>query len=152
MKKILLIALALSLVSGMAIAQQKGGFGQSQGFKGNTGNYQSDNAQAGYRGNPVERLTEQLGLDEVQAETIAAIFDEMKLIREEERQRAREAADEARVNAHAQIMDVLTPEQQALFAEHQQRREELQQALEEMRQFRGEDGFGGGRGMGDCNR
>lgn len=152
MKKILLIALTLSLASGMAIAQQKGGFGQSQGFKGNTGNSQAGNSQVGYRGNPVERMTEQLGLDEVQAETIAAIFDEMQFNRDEERQRAREAADEARANAHAQIMDVLTPEQQVLFAEHQQRREELKQALEEMRQFRGEDGFGGGRGMGGCNR
>ena len=154
MKKILLIALTLSLASGMAIAQQKGGFGQSQGAKGNPGNSQvgnPDNFRAGNRGNPVDRMTEQLGLDEAQAESIAVIFEDMALLRDEERQRMHAVAAEIRESTHLQILDVLTPEQQVLFGEQQQRREELRQALEDMNQSRRGGGFGGSRGTGDCN-
>ena len=56
MKKTLLIALILMLSAGMAIAQQQGGPGPSQGGKGHPGNHAN-------HGNPVERLTERLGLD-----------------------------------------------------------------------------------------
>jgi Spy/CpxP family protein refolding chaperone len=45
-------------------------------------------------------------------------------------------------------MEVLTPEQQALFEEQLQQREQIRQAMEEARADRG---FGGRRGNGDCN-
>ena len=143
MKKTLLIALILMLSAGMAIAQQQGGPGSSQGGKGNPGNF-----QAGDRGNPVERLTERLGLDEAQAAEIALIFEETQLLREEERERCRAVSEEVRATTHVRVMEQLTPDQQALFEEQLQQREQLRQAVEEVR---GDRGFGGGRGTGDCN-
>ncbi len=140
MKKTLLIALILMLSAGMAIAQQQGGQG---GGKGNRGD-----SQAGNRGNPVERLTENLGLDEAQAAEIALIFEETQLLREEERERCRAVSEEIRVTTHARVREQLTPDQQALFEEQRQQREQLRQAVEEARADRG---FGGGRGTGDCN-
>lgn len=137
MKKTLLIALLLTLASSMAIAQQQGGRGSPQ---------EGNGMRAGV--NPVERMTENLGLDEVQAAEIALIFEEAQLLREEERERTRAIADENRANTHARIMEVLSPEQQALFEEQRQKREELRQALEDMR---AERGFGGGRGARDCD-
>jgi Spy/CpxP family protein refolding chaperone len=143
MKKVLLIALILTFAAGSAIAQQ-GNPGSGGGGMG-----KSSNSQAGGSiGNPVERLTELLGLDETQAAAIALIFEDSQLVREEERERARAAAEEQRANTHAQILEVLTPEQQAIFEEHQQQREALRQALEDLRADRG---YGGRRGTGDCN-
>jgi hypothetical protein len=124
----------------MAIAQQQGGPG---GGKGNRGD-----SQAGNRGNPVEHLTENLGLDEAQAAEIALIFEETQLLREDERERCRAVSEEIRVTTHARVMEQLTPDQQALFEEQLQQREQLRQAVEEVRADRG---FGGGRGTGDCN-
>lgn len=103
----------------------------------------------GNYGNPVDRLTETLGLDEAQAAAIALIFEENQALREEERERVRLMAEENRAITHAQILEVLTPEQQALFEEHQQQRDALRQALQDLR---GERGFGEGRGTGDCKR
>jgi len=143
MKKTLLIALVLLLTSGMAIAQQNGG---SEGFQGGKGNM--DNNRRGSLGNPVDRLTERLGLDEAQAAEIALIFEETQLLREEERERCRAMSEELRDNTHAQVLEVLTPEQQALFEEQLRQREQMRQAIEEARADRG---FGGGRGTGDCN-
>lgn len=143
MKKTLLIALLLTLASGMAIAQQHGGPGSPPGGQGQAGNF-----HAGSPGNPVERLTENLGLDEAQVAQITLIFEEAQQLRDEERERSHAISDENRANTHAQIMQILSPEQQVLFEEHLQRREELRQALDEMR---AEHGFGGGRGPGDCN-
>jgi len=143
MKKTLLIALILMLSAGMAIAQQHGNPGSPQGGKGNHGNF-----QAGNRGNPVERLTERLGLDEAQAAEIALIFEDSQLLREEERERSRAVADEIRATTHAQVLEVLTPDQQALFEEQRQEREQMRQAIEE---YRSDGGFGGRRGTGDCN-
>ncbi len=140
MKKTLLVALILMLSAGMAVAQQQGGPG---GGKGNRGD-----SQAGSRGNPVERLTENLGLDEAQTAEIALIFEESQLLREEERERSRAVADEIRATTHAQVLEVLTPDQQALFEEQRQEREQMRQAIKE---FRDDRGFGGGRGTGDCN-
>ncbi len=142
MKKILLIALLLTLASGMAIAQQQGGQGSPQEGKGQQAGFNST-----YRVNPVERLTENLGLDEAQAAEIAFIFEEAHLLRDEERERTRAIADENRVNTHARIMEMLTPEQQVLFEEQRQKREDMRQALDEIR---AERGYGGGRGTGDC--
>jgi Spy/CpxP family protein refolding chaperone len=133
MKKTLLVALILMLSAGMAIAQQQGGPG---GGKGNRGD-----SQTGNRGNPVERLTEHLGLDDAQAAEIAFIFEETQLLREEERERSRAVADEIRAATHAQILKVLTPDQQVLFEEH----------LQERGQMRKGSRAGGGRGTGDCN-
>jgi len=146
MKKTLLIALLLTLASGMALAQQQGGPGSSHGGRGNPANF---NAGFGaHPGNPVERMTENLGLDEAQAAEIALIFEEAQLLRDEEREKIRLIADENRAYTHARIMAMLTPEQQLLFAEQLQKREEMRQAFDEMR---AERGFGGGaRGMGDC--
>ena len=70
------------------------------------------------------------------------------MLHDEERERSRLAADEIRANVHAQLRLVLTPEQQALFDEQLQQREQLRLQLEDMH---AERGFGGGgRGNGDC--
>ena len=143
MKKTLLIALVLLLTSGMAIAQQNGGQGRGQGGNENPGNQQSRNSVS-----RVERLTERLGLDEVQAAEIAAILEDADLVRNEERERSHAIAMENREITHAQIMAVLGPEQQVLFDEQIQQREQLRQTLKDM----GEDrGFGRGHGKGDCD-
>ena len=143
MKKTLLIALVLLLTSGMAIAQQNGGQGRGQGGTDNPGNQQSRNSVI-----HVERLTERLGLDEVQAAEIAAILEDAALVRSEERERSRVIAMENREITHAQIMAILSPEQQALMEEQIQQREQLRQTLEDMGADRG---FGRGRGTGDCD-
>ncbi|MGB7451503.1 MAG: hypothetical protein WBM36_05170, partial [Lysobacterales bacterium] len=104
MKKTLLIALVLLLTSGMAIAQQNGG---PEGFQGGKGNMA--NNHRGNHGNPVDRLTERLGLDETQAAEIALIFEETQLLREEEREKCRAMSEELRENTHTQIIEVLTP-------------------------------------------
>ena len=83
-----------------------------------------------------------------QAAEIALIFDETQHLREEERERSRAVADEIRATTHAQVLEVLDPDQQALFEEQRQEREQMRQAIEE---FRAERGFGGGRGTGVCN-
>ena len=146
MKKVLLIALLLALASGTAIAQGKSGPGdQGQGGNGAPGNSMGGNA-----GNPVDRLTDQLGLDEEQVIAISAIFEDNQLLREDERERARAANCEIRISTHEQILGELTPEQAVLFDELQQQRNALRQAFEEMRQAHGGSGFGGGRGMQDC--
>ena len=142
MKKTLLIALVLTLTSGMAIAQQNGG---PEGFQVGKGNMANNR---GNRGNPVDRMTEHLGLDEAQAAEIALIFEETQALREEERKNCQAISEEIRANTHLQILEVLTPEQQALFEAQRQQREQMKQAMEEARADRG---FGGGRGTGDCN-
>jgi len=141
MKKTLLIALALLLTSGMAIAQQNGS--QGQGRPDNPGDQQYRNSAS-----QVERLTERLGLDEVQAAEIAAILEDAALVRNEERERSRAIAMENREITHAQIMAILSPEQQTLMQEQIQQREQLRQTLEEMG---AERGFGRGHGKGDCD-
>jgi len=146
MKKTLLIALLLTFVSGMAIAQQQGGPGSPPGGQGQARNFHAGNP--GNPVNPVERLAENLGLDEAQVAQITLIFEEAQLLRDEERERSRVISEENRATTHAQIMQILSPEQQALFEEHLQKREELRQAFDELR---AEHGFGGGRGPGDCN-
>lgn len=140
MNKTLLIALVLLLTSGMAIAQQNGGPDGSQGGKGNMARED--------RGNPVDRMTEHLGLNEAQAAEIALIFEENQLLREEERENCRAMSEEIRENNHTQIMAVLDADQLALFEAELQQREQMRQAMEDMRADRG---CGGGRGTGDCN-
>lgn len=142
MKNTLLTALVLLLTSGMAMAQQNGGQGQGQSGPDNPANFQSRNSVS-----HVERLTERLGLDEVQAAEIAAILEEAELVRNEERERSRAIAMENREVTHAQIMAILSPEQQALMEEQIQQREQLRQALKDMDADRG---YGRGRGTGDC--
>ena len=149
MKKTLLIALVLLLTSGMAIAQQNGGQGPGQGGPGsaqdgtdNPGNFQSRNSVS-----KIERLTERLGLDEAQAAEIALILEDAALERNEEQERSRLIALENRENTHAQIMAVLSPDQQALMEVQIQQREQLWQTLEDMGANRG---FGRGHGTGDC--
>jgi hypothetical protein len=147
MKKTLLIALVLLLTSGMAIAQQKGGPGQGGPGSGqdgteNPGNFQSRNSVS-----KVERLTERLGLDEAQAAEIALILEDAALVRNEEQVRSRAIAMENREATHAQIMAVLSTDQQALMEEQIQQHEQLRQTLEDMGADRG---FGRGHGTGDC--
>jgi len=137
MKKTLLIALILTLSAGLAVAQQRGGPGSDPGHNGMGGN------PAGQ----VERLTQRLGLSEEQAAELAGIFEEAQLLRDEERERARLSAEENRAAMHARIQQMLTPEQQLMFEEQLQKREQLRQDLDDLR---GERGFGGGRGPGDC--
>ena len=143
MKKTLLIALILLLTSGMAIAQQNGGQGQGQGGLDNPGNFQNRDTVT-----KVERLTERLGLDEVQAAEIAAILEDAALVRNEERESLRAAAMENREITHAQIMAILSPEQQALMEEQIQQRQQMRQTLEDMDADRG---YGRGHGNGDCD-
>lgn len=150
MKKLLLIAFLLTFAVGTAIAQQGGGPG-SQGQGGGQGN-QGNSQNGGGNGNPVERMTELLGLDEVQVAAIELIFEDAQLAREEERERVRAASEGNRAVVHTQILDVLTDDQVIIFEEHQQQREALKQALQELRNERGFGGGGGrGNGTGDCS-
>jgi len=144
MRKTLLTALILTFSAGTAIAQQQGGPNADPGLNGNPG--------YSYALNRAERLTERLGLSEEQAAELAVIFEEAQMLRDEERERARLVADEIRATIHERIQLMLSPEQQALFEEQLQDREQLRQALEELRAERGFGGFGGGHGTGtgDC--
>ena len=143
MKKTLLIAFLLTLAMGTTITQAQQGYGHGSGGNGAHGNAMA--------GNPVDRLTEQLGLDEAQAAAIAAIFEETQLLRDTEREQFRLIACDIRANTHALVLAELTPAQIVLYEELQLRRDELRQAFEEMRQARGGSGFGGGPGMLDCD-
>jgi len=149
MKKLLLIAFLLTFAAGTAIAQQ-GGPG-SQGGNGNSGNSQS----GGNSGSPVDRLAELLGLDADQIIDIEIIFENSQILREEERAKARAAAEENRAYMYTLIMEVLDEDQQALYEEHRQQREALKQAIEELRNERGFGGGGrgngNGTGTGDCD-
>lgn len=150
MKKTILIALLLAFAAGPVIAQDNGGYGQGagpnvgNGGNGNNGEYAGDNRR-------VERMTEQLGLDEAQQAQITAIFETSQALRAEEQERYREVNRVIRDNANAEILLVLTPEQAAMHAEMQQKRAEFRRALEDAR---GEGGFGrggrDGRGTGEC--
>jgi Spy/CpxP family protein refolding chaperone len=102
----------------------------------------------GGAGDPVARLTEVLGLDDAQAAAVAAIFEDAQLLRDQEREQARLFAEEMRASIHEDITALLTPEQLALYEEHQAKRAEFRAMLDEMRQTRGGNG-GGGRGTGD---
>lgn len=147
MKKILLIALLLTVATGTAIAQGQPG-GQGSGGNGTPANTAGGNF--GNPGNPVDRLTEQLGLDGFQVAAITAIFDESQLQRDIERETARAVACENRALTHELILAELTADQVILYEGLQQQREELRQAMEEIRQAHGGGGNGGGRGMMDC--
>ncbi|MCW8925316.1 MAG: hypothetical protein OQJ84_03590 [Xanthomonadales bacterium] len=148
MKKIVLIAFLFAFATGTAMAQQAGN-GSGNGPGGGAGNAAM---AGGGPGNQLDRLTEVLGLDEVQVAALAAIFEDAQLLREQEQERARLLAEEMRATIHAEIIALLTPEQLALYEEHQAKREEFRQMLDEMRQARGAGGYGGGgRGTGDCN-
>lgn len=152
MKKLLLVALLLTFAAGTAIAQQGGGQGGGQGNQGGGQGNQGNSQNGGSNGSPVERLTELLGLAEAQIAAIELIFEDNQALREEERERARAAAEKNRADTHALIMAELTDDQKAIFEEHRQQREALKQALEELRNDRGFGGGGGrGTGTGDCN-
>lgn len=132
MKKLTLIALVLSLAMGTAIAKQKSG----------------PNSPPRGGGDPVERLTDQLGLDVDQVAAITAIFEETKALRDEEQEAFKAVLCELRADSHTQIITVLTPEQQALFDELQQKREEARAAFMETHP---EHKAGGKHGMMDCD-
>jgi Spy/CpxP family protein refolding chaperone len=144
MKKTLLIALLLAFAAGTAIAQNNNGFGQGDGGNGrNAGNgeYAGGNQR-------VERMTEQLGLDETQQAQVTAIFETSQALHAEEQERCGQMNREIRDNANAEILLLLTPEQAAMHEELQQQRTEFRRALEDAR---GEGGYGrGGRGTRDC--
>ena len=133
----------MTFAAGSAIAQQHGGPGSQGGGQGNSGAYN------GSYGDPVDRLTEALGLDETQAAAIALIFEDIQLQREEQRAQARLLAEEMRTNTHAAILELLTPEQAAIFEAQAKDREAFRQKLEDLR---ANGGFGGrrGSGTGDC--
>ena len=113
MKKLLLFALLLSLAMGTAIAKQKGG---------------PDRAPRG-GGDPIERLTDRLGLDADQVVKITTIFEASKALRDEEREAFQAILCEIRTGSHTQILAELTIDQQALFDELQQKREEAREAF-----------------------
>jgi len=139
MKKALLIALLLAFAAGTAIAQNSNGFGK--GASGNGGN--GGNAGGNNR---VERMTEQLGLDEGQAAQIMAIVEASQALHDEEQENFCEVAREIHDNANAEILLLLTPEQAAMHEELQKQRAQFRRALEDAR---GDRGFGG-RGTRDC--
>jgi Spy/CpxP family protein refolding chaperone len=139
MKKAVIFALMFAFVVGSAVAQQQGGPGSSGGGKGQSGAFN------GSFGNPVDRMIESLGLDEAQAAAISLIFEENQLLREEQREQARIIAEEMRENTHTAILEILTPEQAAIFEAQAQEREAFRQKLEDLR-FNG--GLGGRRGAG----
>jgi Spy/CpxP family protein refolding chaperone len=144
MKKALLISLLLAFAAGTAIAQNNNGFGQGDrgnGRNGSNGEYAGGNQR-------VERMTEQLGLDEAQQAQITAIFENSQALHAEEQERFRQMSEEFRDNANAEILLLLTPEQAAMHTELQQQRAEFRRALEDAR---GEGGYGrGGHGTGEC--
>jgi len=149
MKKLLLIALLLALSTGVAIAQ---GQGSGQGSIGGSGGHGNGMAGGhGNFGNPLDRMTEQLGLNEAQVAAIAAIFDENQALRDEEREKSRLISCDIRANTQAQILGILTPEQIAIHEELQLQREEFRRAYEDMQQSRGRSGFGNGPGKPDCD-
>jgi Spy/CpxP family protein refolding chaperone len=143
MKKIVLIAMLFALATGSAFAQGSGsGNGGGQGGPGM-------GQGAGKAGNPVDRLTELLGLSDAQAAAIAIIFEEAQLLREEERERARAVAEEHRAYMQSAILAELTLEQAALYEAHQAERAAFRQAFEDMmaeRRMRGSSGGGAGGG------
>jgi Spy/CpxP family protein refolding chaperone len=132
MKKLLLFALVLSLAMGTAIARQKGG---------------PDSPPKG-GGDPIERLTDQLGLDVDQVEAITAIFEATNVLRDEQREVFQEVFCELRTEFHTQIYAELTPEQQALFDELLQEREDARAAYMETHP---EHRDGGRHEMMDCD-
>lgn len=146
MKKLALIAFVLIFAAGTAMAQQ-GGPGNGNGNGGGKGG--NSQAGGGY-GDPVERLTELLGLSDQQAIDIGLIFEDAQLAREEAREAARIAAEAHREAVHAAILEVLDENQAIIFEDHKAQREALKQAIQEMRNERGFGG-GNGRGTGDCN-
>ncbi len=147
MKKALLIALLLAFAAGTAIAQNNNGFGQGAGGNGGNVGNGGNGGNAGGNGR-VERMTEQLGLDEGQAAQIMAIVEASQSLHDEEQERFRQMSREFRDNANAEILLLLTPEQAAMHEELQQQRAEFRRALEDAC---GEGGYGrGGRGTRDC--
>ncbi|MBT8069877.1 MAG: hypothetical protein KJO80_05545 [Gammaproteobacteria bacterium] len=140
MKKALLITLLLAFAAGTAFAQNQNGPGGKNGPGAGPG------AGTDTR---IERMTEQLGLDEVQVTQITAILEASAALRAEEQEQFRQIMSDIRDNTKTEILSVLTAEQLALHAELEQKREEFRRALEDVRAHRG---FGEGRGKGDCSQ
>lgn len=151
MKKLLLIAFLLTFAVGTAIAQQGGNGGGNGAGGGGKGKPNHGQQGGGSYGDPIDRMTELLGLDEGQVAALELIFEDSQAVREEARENMREAADLHRTEVQTQILGVLTEDQAALWEEHRQQREALRQALDELGYGRGNGGTGGGRGTGDCN-
>jgi hypothetical protein len=147
MKKLALIAFVLIFAAGTATAQQ-GGPGNGNGNGGGKGG--NSQVGGGY-GDPVERLTELLGLTDQQAIDIGLIFEDAQIAREAAREAARVEAEAHRALVHDAILEVLDDDQDIIFEEHKAQREALKQAIQEMRNERGFGGGGNGRGTGDCN-
>ena len=146
MNRIFLTALILTFSAGTAVAQQQGGPNAAPGANGM--NNTNGNPGYSYALNRAERLTERLGLSDEQAAELALLFEDAEMLRDEVRERARLDNDAIRATIHERIQLMLTPEQQALFEEQLLEREQLRQALEELRAERGYGGMGGGNGMG----
>lgn len=150
MKKIVLIALLLTMATGTAMAQGMGGNGNGNETGGGKGN---PAMTGGGPGDPLARLTELLGLDEAQVSALTIVFEEVQGLREQEQEQARLFAEEMRATIHDAVVAVLDETQLALYAEHQAKRAEFKAMLDEMRQSRGGNGGGGrgnGTGTGDC--
>ena len=122
MKKVLLIAFLLTLSIGTAIAQS--GQGAPPG-----GHHPGSPAQGHNRGfppgSPVDRLAEELGLADAQIAEITAIFEDAKMLHEEERETSHEVFCAIRAETRELVLAVLTPDQQATFEFMKAEREEL---------------------------
>jgi len=68
-------------------------------------------------GSPMQRLTEELGLDDAQAAEIQAIHGAARDLHREQQMRTFRALEALREETHAAIMQVLDPGQQARFQE-----------------------------------
>ena len=130
MKKTLLITMMLIFAAaGTANAQMQSG----------SGNGPSDGVTPG------ARMIEELGLDEYQAEMIAIILEEARVLHQEVRDLTLQMHNEIKTEAHADVADLLTEDQLLRFEELQLLRAERWGG----EQGRGQGNRDGQRGSGD---
>ena len=104
MKRILLTAILMTMLMGVAQAQPRGSHGPGPGH------------------NPVERLTAELNLSEDQAAQVEAIFAQAQVEREALKDSQQEDHCVIRAAVDAQLMEVFTVDQAVLFEELSQQR------------------------------
>ena len=75
-------------------------------------------------GNPADRLTSELGLDEAQTAEVRAIFEDARASHDEVRDQSHETFCSIRAQTDERLFDVLNEDQRLQFAELQTRRAE----------------------------
>jgi hypothetical protein len=76
------------------------------------------------QGNPVDRLTSELNLNEAQVVQITSIFEETRALHDEVREKSHESFCSIRAQNDERLMEVLDEEQQLQFAQIQINRSE----------------------------